>query len=1139
MSNHGQTLSARLMASQLKVYLLIIVSLVGSSPLWCQDPALEYRNRGKLYQDSSQWDSAIYYFGKAADVYGNAGALRAQLECEVNLNYARISALQFEPALSHLQKLLPKAKRRWPSQDTTVAHLLDVLGKLYNETGAYHEARISLEESISIKESQRCRPEDLSRTTFELGNAYREMGELDLAMQTYERDLEIRKEIYGDDNIHTVTVYNNIAIILKNTSRFDEALTVYLRCDSILLEHYGDDDQRRAPGLNGIAIIYAQTGKYPEALIYFNELVNIDKKTLGESHPYLARTYSNLGILHELMGDYKSAQDFHKKSLSIKLKSFEPDNPNLIADYKGLSIIMSHVGDIDQALLYQRQVLQMEKGNYSENDPRIATTHVMIASSLAKKGEFAEAWQNLKYAEKIFLNNGEQYLELGPVYHTMASNLDIQGQYKDALPYAYKALDINQQAGEDHPHVAGNHILIGDIYLHLHDIDSALYHYYHALKINRKVFGDKHLEVAGNYGRIADLYFTADNFPNAMENIQLALDAATEGYDYRNNNKNPVPDQTLIPNTVAALLGAKGKMVSHYAQQKDDDQLLLAAMSTFDAAITMIDAAQFSYKAQGSVLNLRDELDPVFEEAIDVAYTLYQKKADNQYLEKAFQISEKNKAALLVSAINESRAKAFAGIPDSLTNLEQQIKRDLTYFEYQLSQQKNTPGADSQLTDELQNGIFRLKAQHDQLIEYFNQNYPQYFHLKYDRRPASLNIVKNQLEQKNDLLIEYYLSKNYLYIFTIGQNNETLTRTNINGDFFNLIEKLKISLSSGQEPLSSVVKTSHQLYQYLIQPVEQVLNNQKITIIPDGEIGYIPFEILINEPSPNQHFDLPYLLKKHAICYAFSATYLQEQAANTNGQKEIKYLAFAPDFNGRDEEGDAMEKTLVTRQEVERGSLAELLGAKIEVESLSKHFPGISLKEAEATEANFKKLAHDYTILHLATHAIIDEVNPLNSRLLFTMDSDSIEDGDLNAWELFNMQINARLAVLSACNTGFGKVQKGEGVLSLGRAFAYAGCPSRLMSLWPAQDASTAELMVSFYQNLADGLSKDEALRQAKLQYLEEANDFNLHPFYWAGFVLQGDPSPIYDSSPILPLLLGSSMILILGFLIFRTLRSK
>lgn len=135
----------------------------------------------------------------------------------------------------------------------------------------------------------------------------------------------------------------------------------------------------------------------------------------------------------------------------------------------------------------------------------------------------------------------------------------------------------------------------------------------------------------------------------------------------------------------------------------------------------------------------------------------------------------------------------------------------------------------------------------------------------------------------------------------------------------------------------------------------------------------------------------------------------------------------------------------------------------------------------------FKLSSRDYRVLHLAMHAIVDDTNPMHSKLVFTQKQDSVEDNFLHAYEIYNMNIPAQMTVLSACETGYGKLAKGEGIMSLGRAFAYAGCPSVVMSHWAVNDASTAKLMEYFYKYLSYGEAKDRALQLAKLEFFRKS----------------------------------------------------
>lgn len=194
--------------------------------------------------------------------------------------------------------------------------------------------------------------------------------------------------------------------------------------------------------------------------------------------------------------------------------------------------------------------------------------------------------------------------------------------------------------------------------------------------------------------------------------------------------------------------------------------------------------------------------------------------------------------------------------------------------------------------------------------------------------------------------------------------------------------------------------------------------------------------------------------------------------------------------------------------------MTPLPGIKKEVRLISRIIKSKVFEEEEATEYNFRKNAEQYDILHLAMHAFINDSVPAFSSLAFTqVETDDLQkEGLLNTLDIYNLKLKAKLAVLSACNTGTGQLRKGEGIMSLARGFLYAGCPSIIMSLWEVDDESGTKIMASFYKNLKKGESKDEALRMAKLEYLASVNSRKAHPHYWLSFVSIGDNSPMYIS---------------------------
>ena len=274
-------------------------------------------------------------------------------------------------------------------------------------------------------------------------------------------------------------------------------------------------------------------------------------------------------------------------------------------------------------------------------------------------------------------------------------------------------------------------------------------------------------------------------------------------------------------------------------------------------------------------------------------------------------------------------------------------------------------------------------------------------------------------------------------------------------------------------------------------------------------MSYIPFEALLTEMPETDEIDyrnLSYLIKQNPISYEYSANLLYNNYfKHTDSGKNL--LALAPSYNniGKNTANEENKRFL----RAYNGQLTEIAGAKEEAKNISKLFGGDVFINSDATESAFKKTANNYNILHLAMHTIINDDDPMYSKLVFTQTGDTAEDGFLNTYELYNMQLHSQLVVLSACSTGAGNFSSGEGVMSLARGFRYAGVQSVVMTLWPVEDNSSSELMTLFYFYLAKKIPKDEALRSAKLDFLKKADPLKAHPYFWAGYVDIGNTSPV------------------------------
>ena len=220
-----------------------------------------------------------------------------------------------------------------------------------------------------------------------------------------------------------------------------------------------------------------------------------------------------------------------------------------------------------------------------------------------------------------------------------------------------------------------------------------------------------------------------------------------------------------------------------------------------------------------------------------------------------------------------------------------------------------------------------------------------------------------------------------------------------------------------------------------------------------------------------------------------------------------------------------------------RSGFSALTHTSKEVQSIKSLWPRskVYLNET-ASEKRFKQEASEYGLLHLAMHAFTDDENPSLSGLIFTENNDA-EDDVLYSYELENMELNAHLAVLSACNTGSGVLKRGEGVMSLARSFREAGVPNIVMSLWQADDEATRMIMESFYKYLKEGQGKNKALQKAKIDVIN--SKYKSHPHFWAAFSLIGDMEQIPTTPESNSLLLIGMLLISLVFLYFLIDRTK
>jgi CHAT domain-containing protein len=563
-----------------------------------------------------------------------------------------------------------------------------------------------------------------------------------------------------------------------------------------------------------------------------------------------------------------------------------------------------------------------------------------------------------------------------------------------------------------------------------------------------------------------------------------------------------------------------------YTQKSNDTTHLLLALQCYDTAFKAIETLRKEYFFEEANLYLSDYSFTFFEKAIQTCVMLQEATGRfNYYGKKAFEFSESAKAITLKRTIQEKTAKV--GLSKNVLEKDSILKSRLTIL-------MQSRGNTATLTA-IEDSILFVKQQLEKFTRQLQQDYPEYYRLKYDFQPASHSDIQTKLLDENTVLLEYFVGDSNIYIFQITSKSFELHSIKKPTDLESKVRQFRRGLTdnglrvdSAKEAFRLFTDNAYELYELLIAPAllllpvtpgmkselheSEIIKSEfsNLIIIPDGILGFIPFEILISLPVGNSSTDyrsLPYLIKKYSVRYGYSAKLLTESLGKTQNTHD-DLIAFAPGFEAG--QAESPENRDSVSRDMVRAGLYELTHASQEVEAISKQFRHSNyFLDTEATEAEFKRSAPGHSVIHLATHALLHDEDPAFSRLLFSSKTDLVEDGNLHVNELYNMKLNANLVVLSACNTGYGKMQRGEGIMSLARGFAYAGCPNIVMSLWPANDRSTSQIMEQFYENLSEDAGKDEALRQAKLYYLSQSDKIKSHPYFWAGFVLLGDSEPM------------------------------
>ncbi|MBE0660932.1 MAG: CHAT domain-containing protein [Bacteroidales bacterium] len=980
-----------------------------------------------------------------------------------------------------------------PAQAQSASELYDQANELYDE-GRYKEAEKLFLKVLELFENQYGREhKETLRPINRLGRTYSQLRENEKALHYLQEAFGIAQKLYGSESAEAAYRLIDIGHVYSQLYEPDKANKTYNQALKLFKKLFGKVSSKTANVLMNIGSAYQKKGDYLDAERYYLRAFEIFSKVSEPGSEDFNRIYSNMGYIYRKKGDLEKALDFGQKALEIKLKNYEPTHPSVGKYYRNIGRVYEEMNRMEEALPYMQKALEISESSLGNDHPHTAGAY-------------------------------------GEVAHIHAA----MRQYDTALRIYQRSIQLLENTlPADHPYVVAGYFNIATVYNELGLLKKALEYYHVALqKLLSRTFRPGNL-VAQAYRDLASVHFRINEFDSALIYCQRGLEAIATNFVFQDGEyfANPSIAEVQAQIEFLGILGLKAELLEElYNLKSSEITNLEEALNTTLLAVQLIEDMRLGYQSESSRQYLSSGTSGIFKTGVRVAMQLYQETGNKKYLWQAFGLSEKSKAIILWRSMNESSAIGAAGLPESereaIANLEQRfaiLEEEVAQFD---------EGVENDINSAVRSELFNVKLEYDKLIKSLEKTYPDFYELRYAPPVVTQENLIRKINGSQLAVLSYFYDDTAMYIFLFDKDGLKGYAQPLISNFTNTITSIRefdlsdlLGMNSGADRLA-YLQQLNDLYMLLVEPVRNRLAEQSnLLIIPHGILNYLPFEMLIERVDGSDFRQQPYLIHDFTIQYAWSAALWAKEIQPATASR-LSFAGFAPSF--------AFSESEPGSENTYRSTLANLTFSSQEIKDAQKMLGGKVFIDEVATKSSFRLYAPASRVLHLATHAIVNNEKYLKSGLSFAVENGSEKDDFLYAYEIYNLKLSAEMAVMSACNTGFGKIAEGEGVMSLGRAFFYAGCKSIIMSQWLANDRTTYELMDNFYQKIVEGQTKDQALRNAKIEHLTNADALTAHPYFWAGMIAVGDMRPLTQEQTIYKwiwifaaLVLGGLMILV------------
>jgi CHAT domain-containing protein/tetratricopeptide (TPR) repeat protein len=941
------------------------------------------------------------------------------------------------------------------------------------------------------------------QTLINIGEVYRLLGEMRKALENYNEALPI-SQVVGDRK-GVAQALNNIGLVYWSLGESQKALEKYN--EALPIVRAIGNRRGEAVMLNNIGLVYWSLGEMRKALDKYDESMPI-RRAIADRRGE-ANTLINIGEIYRLQGEAQRALEKYNEALPIWRAVGDRGGEGVTLNKIGMAYLA--LGETQNALEKHNEALPITRA-VGDRRGEIDTLS-NIGGVYLLVGETQRALEKYNETLPIYRAVGDRKGEAG-LLNNIGVAYRLLGETRKALDTFNEALPIRRAVGDRRGEaITLNNI--GEACRLLGETRKALDTFNEALPITRAV-GDRRGE-AGTLNNIGMAYLALGETQKALEKHNEALPIFHTVGD-RNGEAN-----TLL--RIARVEQKRGKLTQ--------------ASQAIEQAVSLVESLRANIAGQEFRASYFASRQEFFETYIDVLMEQRRHNPAAGIDTVALAVSERARARSLLELLKESRADIRQGVDSSLLERERSLQQRLNAraaAQVDLLNRKHTP----EQADAAAKEIAAITAEYEEVQAQIRARNPRYAALT-QPQPLSLSEFQQQALDEDTLLLEYALGEKRSYLWIVSQRSidsyEFPPRAELEAATRRVYELLTARPKRGTPPGPQFIAQAKALSRMLLGPAAAQLGGKRLVVVAPGALAYLPFAAL---PAPEDEKrpagDYEPLIAKHEVVTIPSASVLsiirRETAGRQRATRSVAVLA-DPVFEAsdprmasaknRNSSGETQAAPAADAEHSEltrairtmnfsdaRAGFTRLAFSRQEAESIIALAPGgTGLKATDFSASRALAMSRQlsqYRILHFATHGLLNSERPELSGLVFSLidQEGKPQDGFLRLHEIYNLQLNADLIVLSACETGLGKEIKGEGLIGLTRGFMYAGAPRVVASLWNVDDLATAELMKLLYQRmLKDGLPAGAALRAAQLELSRQKRWSS--PYFWAGFVLHGE----------------------------------